>query len=196
MALRCLLVSLVASLGFELPSQQDFKSWTLASEGWVTARAGEVATFGTDASRWLKGSESAQLLTAASTLNNEVALATTEPVPIDEDLSFESITEGMVLAFITEADQIRAEEEQPPAPDAEPALVAAVGSTMIDEAEMMALAFPAPGADSTVDEENDLSIAPRPHAGRLTSAVRLTQAAVQAWAVVVQNLTDEMITIR
>ena len=204
MALRCLLVSLVVSLGFEMPTRHDVQSWSLASRNWVTARSSDLSALRLEASNWLAKTDSATQ-SAIEPTQPETVVTTSNPVEPsnpNDDVVFALIGEEMAQEFtLDEARMLALEDasEAPPVAEAEPVLMAGTGPIEPTDAELMALAFPAPDADSIVGEENDDlagSLNRDPAPTRLSSAVRLTQEAVQAWAVVVRSVTAEPITTR
>lgn len=57
MALRFLLVSLVAGLGVNLPSGDEFSSWVGSGRAWVQARVDDIRGTGADAEAWRSDAE-------------------------------------------------------------------------------------------------------------------------------------------
>jgi hypothetical protein len=78
MALRVLLVALVAAMGLELPDSAKLASWTNSARGWVAARMAELPSF--------EGDETP-------------AASTAEAVPGRADLVFEAVSEAMASGF-------------------------------------------------------------------------------------------------
>ena len=202
MALRCLLVGLVASLGFELPSSQDVTSWTALGQNWVSARSADLSALQAEATGWLTATDPTlrprtdQVATAEAE-PMAVAEATTEAAASPADLAFDSIGEGMALAFGTDLEAIRAEGATDARKlEAASEVVATVEPQPQPEDERMTLAFPAPSADLTDEEGMDQDEIAAIRADRLSSAVRLTREAVQAWASVIESVGDEVIPTR
>ncbi len=199
MALRCLLVSLVASLGFELPSNQDVTSWTVLGRNWVSGRAVDLSALQAEASGWLGLGDptikpSPERPTPTDPEQEAAAASTTGP----DDLAFESIGEGMALAFASDLETAR-DGDATPAPVSAPApaeLVAAAEPQPMPDLDPMALAFPAPSADSTDEEVVEPTDPSMIRADRLASAFRLTREAVQAWATLVQPVSEDSVTSR
>lgn len=197
MALRCLLVSLVASLGFELPSGQDVTAWTTSGGDWISARTVDLSALGAEASGWLGIND------PTMKPRTEVLVATPAPSPTgnDEsaspstDLAFDSINEGMARAFADDSETALA-ETVPVALAQEATPATSVEILRQPAADSLALAFPAPATAAT-DEEGDDSVTSTPApVDRLSSAVRLTRDAVEAWASLVQSVGNESILTR
>ena len=118
MALRCLLVSLVATLGFELPSGQDVTSWTMSGQNWVSARGGDLASMGSATSGWL-GLNDPDLVTTlvgptlAAASSQVIASAEAAAASESADLAFESVGEGMTLTFADDIEANRAKLDAP-----------------------------------------------------------------------------------
>ena len=222
MALRCLLVSLVATLGFELPSGQDVTSWTMSGQSFVAARAGDVASMGSTASGWLGLNDSdsvAKLIgpTLAAESAQVVASAETAAATSSADLAFESVGEGTVLTFADDILAAPAGVETPlPATEVEPVMVAAADAEPIivaaadaepiivavtepvcqPETNAMNLAFPAAEAELATEESEQVEESDSVVAEQLSSAVQLTRDAVQAWTSLVQSVGSEMVLTR
>ncbi len=202
MALRCLLVGLVASLGFELPSDQDVTSWTVSGRNWVSARTVDLSALQAEASGWLRlndpttNPKTGEI--AATCVSPAVAVeATTETAISPADLAFDSIGEGMSLAFATDLETARSEEATAtPILEAKPEMVATSEPQIQPELDQMTLAFPAPSAELFDEEGIDQDDTPAIRAERLSSAVRLTREAVQAWASVIETVGDDVIPTR
>lgn len=209
MALRLILVSLVASMGFELPSSHDVESWGRSGRVWVAARVSELSTLST----WqdLAGPEDAAEVEA---VEDRVAAIDEAPTshpedsrttPVD-DLAFEVVVEGMASNFSEDIATARIETERAEAALAALAEAESLGAEAIArdedaippalEAPVVAEAAPimAEVVPSVDPEEAPAVEAPLPapeivaeEAGpsrfdRLTKAVRLTRSAVEAWA--------------
>lgn len=205
MVFRCLLVSLVASLGFELPSGQDVTSWTRSGQGWVSARIVELSALQAEASGWLGMNDPTVKRMA------ELAVAETTPVPVLQaaelaapaELAFESINESMAQDFARDQVQIaaalpQAPEATPIVPESTQTIVAIIEteSTANPEIESMTLVLANSLADTHADEVEEEESTVDDSTARLNSAVRLTCEAVQAWATVIQNVGDDAIPTR
>ncbi len=209
MALRCLLVSLVASLGFELPNGQDVTSWTMSGRGWVSARVVDLSAMQAEASGWLglndptvkRMVELAAVETTPTTVTEMVTPATSA------ELVFESINESMAVDFNHDYETIVANEPTATPVVSMPVVVATtteadyqpeIGGDTNPEIESMTLALAEAETDCAdtemgVEEEESVTT---DSAARLTSAVRLTREAVQAWASLVQSVGDDLVPTR
>ena len=208
MALRMILVGLVASLGFEPPSMSRIESWGQTGRDWVVARVGELTTM-------TSGPVVAEIVETPAEPEAPVTTAAVEPSPATtkavDDLTFEVVVEGMAVQF---GDQLAMATPAPApavepvpvvaaAPEAEPVVAEAppvvepMIETVVAEAPPVAEPVvaaeaapvvvaeqPAPAAIATDDattptgESRGLN--------RLTHAVTLTRQAFAAWA----NLID------
>jgi len=200
MALRCLLVSLVASLGFELPSNQDVTSWTALGQNWVSTRSVELSALQAEATGWLTSTDPTLKPKTEQVGTTEaeplaVAEVATEAATSPADLAFDSIGEGMALAFGTDLEEAEGATVAPKVETA-PEVVAIAEPQPQPEEERMTLAFPAPSTDLTDEEGMDQDEIAAIRADRLSSAVRLTREAVQAWASVIESVGDEVIPTR
>ena len=208
MVLRCLLVSLVASLGFELPRGQDLTSWTVSSRGWVSARATDLSALGLEASGWLGLTD--PTVGRMAELAATPAAATPRPAYVapllSTELVFGLINEDMALSFADDQARLLAATvaEAPPAAAAESLAPAAQASATSDlpepnlnpEIDSLARVFAGPESELT-----DEAVATAPDAGlvptdRLHSAVRLTREAVHAWASFAQAMGSEVVLSR
>ncbi len=197
MALRCLLVSLVASLGFELPSGQAVTAWTTSGGDWISARTVDLSAIGAEASGWLGSND------PTMKPRTEVLVATPAPSPTgnDEssppstDLAFASINDGMARAFADDS-QTALAEPVPVALAQEGSPATPVEVLPQPAADSLALAFPALATAATDEEGDDSAASPPASVDRLSSAVRLTRDAVEAWASLVQSVGYESILTR
>ena len=177
MALRFLLVSLVAGMGFELPSGGDVATWTRAGRDWVDARMGDLSSLKAEARLAFAGAVDCER-------EVEPAASPVDVAPTREDLAFEAIVEKMASDF--KADLATIEEpkpvdealvivepfrEMPPAAltDPEPAVPAPVE---------VAGARPEVVAPATVESASRVE--------RISAAVSLTKQALSAWASLIQ----------
>ena len=89
MALRALLVALVACLGLELPDVDELRAWNQAGRDWVSASMAGLASPQGDFERSL-----AQDLSAESSQGDRI-----EAVSGRVDLAFEAVVDGMAAGF-------------------------------------------------------------------------------------------------
>ena len=177
MALRVLLVGLVASLGLELPTGQDVSSWARAGRAWVDARVVEVSGLAPESEKSRAGATDVGCQGSTP--------STTEMASSRADLIFEAAVEQMAsefavdLALMEEAAPaeevivvVERFEEMPPAwptgPEVEPESSSAPSP----------VAVPSAGAAST--------------ASKFSVAVRLTKQAVDAWASLIPAIPVKM----
>ena len=208
MVLRCLLVSLVASLGFELPSGKDVNLWTSSSQTWVSARATDLSALGAEAAGWL-GLNDPTMRRTSELDTNEVNA--NQPIEVEApalsaEFAFELINEDMALSFADDQARLLA------ATIVETAPVTAAETIILNEPDGEALAL----ADSPLNPESGTStqalagsestptlqpdeVSPESSAAptdRLYSAVRLTREAVHAWASLAQAMGSEVVLSR
>jgi hypothetical protein len=86
MALRVLLVALVAAMGLELPDSAELANWDRSAREWVAARMAELPGVGVD---------------------EFPAVSTVEAAPSRVDLEFEAVTEAMASEFSTDLASIK-----------------------------------------------------------------------------------------
>ena len=203
MALRCLLVSLVASLGFDLPSNRDVTSWKVMGRDWYAARAIDLSAMGAEASGWLGANDPTMKPSAAlaETPAPPAAMAMAMASGPDEsirrrDLAFDAVGEELAAALAADR-RLLAEANPVPTPVADAPAIEVVVLAPAEppcrpEAVADDLAFPVPDAADTADEADDAGEETPAPPGRLASAVRLTRDAVQAWTALVQGMGGEI----
>jgi hypothetical protein len=188
MALRFLLVSLVAGMGLELPSGQELSRWTRAGREWAGARMIELSSIRAEAQRALLGPTDCE--------RNGAIAAPAEAVidgPSTADLAFDVVVEGMASTFAADMAAIQADRpewiatpdviaDQPP--DEEPPMLAWVDP----EPEPASFSAPAETQPAAVAETPTSPIATR--VDRLSMAVRLTRQAVIAWASLIEGSSE------
>ncbi len=195
MALRMMLVSLVACMGLEIPNQGDFTSWAQSGREWI----------------------------ASGLADPEPTIEVTRPPAVaartraDDDRNFEAISEEMAASFAAELVASRAEETGPA--DA-PAMTRAPEPTSVglpEGEEIASLTAPADeaiavasddeptdtlsGADEAIavasDDEPADTLSGADEApsrdDRLSSAVRLTREAARAWGAVMQDAPEDAV---
>lgn len=176
MTLRIMLVSLVTSLGLELPSGADVSSWAEAQSTWVRAAMLDRSATGDEAPPAL-----ARVADRHQAGETSEAPATACPKADHSDAAFEAATGAMAADLAS--DLLASQPEEAPA---------------IDEAgSALALETPSPAEDDSVgclanaeagDEMDEIIVEaePAPKVDRVSSAVRLTREAVQAWVDLLQ----------
>ena len=191
MTLRIMLMGLVASMGIELPSEADVSSWTRSGRDWVGARVVDLSGPSVEADRADAGPTDCH---QASMPAGSPAIAVAEDSVGSDDMAFEAVSAGMAADFT--ADLLTMQVEGPPSESVPVTLASdeapAVG--LPDGEEMMSLAATADEAEAQVVESGDEPIEVNETTSRLervSSAVRLTREAVQAWATLMQESTEE-----
>ena len=169
MALRFLLVSLVVSMGFEMPSNADVASWTRSGRDWVDARVADLSGLRAGAERTLSG------VVGGEPIPEGIAIA--RDLTGSSDLAFEVVSEGMAADFAVDLAITRSEE---PAP--------AAGSAMLADLDRPAALPSGEPVDGLLAREGPPAgeSPARSRLARLSDAVRLTREAVHAWAVLIQ----------
>ena len=182
MALRVLLVGLVASLGFELPTGPDLASWAKSGRAWVDARAAELSGLRLEAEQALAGPTDGE--------RAEGPAPSTEVASSRADLIFEATVEAMASEFAVDLALMK---------EATPAEEAVVVVERFQERPPAAETDPGPESESDEQASEGLaevvpvpapSIAPPASPAspieKLSTAVRLTREAVNAWASLIQ----------
>jgi hypothetical protein len=184
MALRFVLVGLVASLGFEMPGGPDVSSWARTGRDWFNARMAEVTSLRSEAERALA------LAADCERSDDQAPAPNAEVAPTRLDLTFDAVVDGMARDF--SADQASIEVARP----VEEA-IAAVDPTDGPTVEMPEVACLDPTADEDgVDTLAEAGPEPEPATApatevvsrveRISTAVRLTRRAMEAWASLIQ----------
>jgi hypothetical protein len=186
MTLRIMLLGLVASMGIELPSGAEVTSWTRSGRDWVAATWADLPGSCVGADPADAGPTDCH---QASKQTGSPVIAVAEDCRTSDDMVFEAVSEGMAADF--SADLLTMQAEESPSETAAVMLSSdeppAVG--LPDGEESMTLAVPADEAEAVEpDEETDESPS---HLDRVSSAVRLTREAVQAWASLIQESAEE-----
>ncbi len=173
MMLRIMLVGLVASLGLELPSNDDVSHWTRSGRQWASARLAELSEIQSETGRAFEG-------LAENEPNVEPPAAPAEALATSD------------AAFQAAADRVAGDLA------ADLAAVAAPAPELIAKAEVV----PTPAASDPLAADSDEipsdeeEVAMRNEAGpsraeRINSAVKMTYQAVNAWASAL-GATDEV----
>ena len=103
MTLRIMLVSLVASLGLELPSDHDLACWSRSGREWVAARLADFSGPG------LEADQPAAEVAAEPDATPVIA----EVVKADDDRTFEVASEAMAADFAADLLAIQVENPGP-----------------------------------------------------------------------------------
>jgi hypothetical protein len=187
MTIRIMLVGLVASLGFELPSGSDVSRWAQAGTEWVHGRMADLSGPGVevklDLARPSDCQQADETIAVPSLACEKEANA---------DRAFQAVSEDMARDL--SADLLAIHGDQAPGESVGPTLVlegpAPVGLpegeelvgclvVLADEAATVEVA----SIDKPMPDDSVIStdVTPVP-TDRVSAAVRLTREAVQAWA--------------
>jgi hypothetical protein len=197
MTLRIMLVGLVASLGFELPSGSDVEGWAKASTAWVQAKMVDPSEPVSERKLDHAGPSDCQQVVE----NCEVPpLACESPKVEDPDVSFEAVLERIANGFA--ADVLASDRQEPPVDEVAPQVTVEVPASVglpegeergclvvpADEVKTAEVAWieadrPAEPVEVTIESPSRLE--------RISSAVRLTREAVEAWAAVMQMPVED-----
>ena len=198
MTLRIMLVGLVASLGFELPSGSDVSCWAKAGQTWIQSKMIDPSgpetvepkldvVVPTDCRQVVEKSEVPSIVSEKETCAADAAFqVVTESIAVDlsADLLANHREEAPAEPVVA-----RVELEAPAPvvlPEAEEAGCLIVNA---DEAKTAESAWTLDEAKSTEPVETIVEDAPKPD--RVSAAVRLTREAVQAWADLMQEAVGQ-----
>ena len=195
MFLRLILVSLVTSMGLELPSDRDVSCFTESVSAWANANICHLA-----------GPE-----TVANIAADAGIVEVCEPAPAD--VTFESVQAEIAAEFVAESLVVADETPTVYASCGEPEVVTVTevisiglpdGEELativtVDEVPVESISIASIDAETDVDADLDLvdaeleveADAPAP-ADSVADAVRLTREAAHAWACLFQQATDEV----
>jgi hypothetical protein len=194
MTLRIMLVGLVASMGYDLPSGPDLSCWAQAGRDWVHARMADLTGSVVEADCPDLGPTDCHQAKACVSIEPSVVA---EQVKAPDDAAFVAVSEAMVSEFA--ADSVPIRDEASPVEDA-PVMVASdappVGLPGGEESSVQVSpatetekvdAFKSDDVPSESTDETDKV----PTQADLSSAIRLTREAVQAWANLMPQSSDE-----
>jgi hypothetical protein len=186
-----MLLGLVASMGFELPSGADLSRWIDSSRCWVGSTVADRSGHCGEASK-------PDVVPADCRQAQESCPAPCLAMPpkLSEDQAFEAVTDAIAADFT--ADLVaKAPEPQPVVEETTvvevfeiPAVGLPAGEELVSQVvteEKVDVAVPAEKPVTT-----ELTEAVQDRLERISSAVRLTRDAVQAWADVIQDPIDEI----
>jgi hypothetical protein len=191
MTLRIMLVSLVASLGFELPSGSDVSCWAKSSAAWVQAHMLDEPGPVIERELDLAGPSDCQRVDETF----EVPAVCCEK-EFKSDAAFKAVTEA--IAADLSVDLLASHREEAPGDQLNRKVVfempAPVG--LPEGEEVGCLVVPADEAKTpqVTWTEDVLPADPAEspaRVDRVSSAVRLTREAVQAWADLMQQSVEE-----
>jgi hypothetical protein len=185
MTIRIMLMGLVASLGFELPSGSDVSRWAQAGSAWAQGRMTEQS-----------GPEVEAKLDRAGLSDCRQAEVTPEvPSLVSEeeaevDWAFRAVSEGMAADLA--ADLLASHRDEEPTRESglceagEPASVGLpegeeVGCLVVPADESSAAVTASVDEDMPDDSDGTTEVSPE-RTDRVSAAVRLTREAVRAWA--------------
>jgi hypothetical protein len=191
MTLRIMLVGLVASLGFEPPTGSDVSGWVQAGKAWVQARMLDRSGPEVELKLDLAGPSDCQRVD----LKFEVPPLVCEKEGAS-DSAFKAVLDGIATDLSADllanhreeapSDQVASKlaiEAPAPVPLAEAEDVGCL-IVPVDEAKTAEVAWT--GEDKPADSvESTIGLPERPD--RVSSAVRLTREAIQAWADLMQQ---------
>ncbi len=180
MMIRMMLVSLVASLGLELPSGHDVASWTHSGQAWASARMADLASLQGDTCP----------ISADLGRPDSATATAVEPANPASDLAFEAAADRFVCEFRADALAALAPSAPEPAPVVEVASVPtpAVEAVVAESAAPVEAVADPESCELDSDEEDVVAVAEPSvtQADKIHQAVRMTAQAVNAWASVLQ----------
>lgn len=200
MALRLVLVGLVASMGIELPSGSDLANWTRTGREWAGVRMADLSVIRVEAARTCAGP--ADCGPADGHLG---AADVTGAGSGRADLAFDVVVEGMAVDFAADFASLRVDG---PAPDQVPDAISGgergvvptelswsdpepVPADPIAEVAIEAPALPVEALALPVEA----TLVSR-RSERLSTAVRLTRQALDAWARLIEGSAEAVADVR
>jgi hypothetical protein len=181
MALRILLMGLVASMGFELPSGPDVSTWVRSGRDLVCARLSDPSGPIVEADRPEAG--------PTESLPADVTEAIAPPAIVDEaaapaDAAFLAASEATAASFLADAKSMR--DEGSPGEDIPSTLSSVAPPVGLPVGEELAVI----GSDG--EDGATAWVEQRPtRAERVNSAIQLTHDAIQAWSELIQGSPDQ-----
>ena len=190
MTLRIMLVGLVASLGFEPPSGPDVSSWAQAGTAWVRARMLDRSGPGVEINLDLAAPSDCQQVVEkfeVPTLACEAESAS--------DAAFKAVSEGIAVDLT--ADLHADHRKEGPRDQVGPSLALEapapaglpegeeVGCLVVPADEAKSAEVAATDESSPIDPVESTAVSPE-RLDQVSSAVRLTREAINAWAALMQ----------
>jgi hypothetical protein len=195
MTLRIMLLGLVASMGFDLPSGPDLSCWTRSGRDWVHERVADLTGSVVEADR--PDVEPTDCRQAEAPISIEPS-AIAEEVKVADDSAFVAVSEAMAVDFA--ADSMTMRDERSPSEDATAILANEPPTVGLPGGEELAVQVAPVGEDDLSDvvgsddlpgeaatEADEAST----RADRVSSAIRLSREAVRAWVDLMQQSTDD-----
>lgn len=193
MALRLVLVGLVASMGIELPSGSDLANWTRTGREWAGARMADLSVIRVEAARTCAGP--ADCGPADGHLG---AADVTGAGSGRADLAFDVVVEGMAVDFAADFASLRVDG---PAPDQVPDAISGGERGVVHTELSWSDPEPVPAAPiAEVAIEAPALPVEAPlvsrRSERLSTAVRLTRQALDAWARLIEGSAEAVADVR
>lgn len=191
MTLRIMLVGLVASMGFELPSDAQVACWTQSGRDWVLATVADRSGPVVEADRPDDGP--ADCHQAEAFVSTERSVVAGE-AKADDDTAFVAASEAMAADFAADLSAMR--EERSSAEDDPAMLAVATPPVGLPDGEELSvppsLAAEDDLADVVASDEATIETEEAPsRADRVSSAIRLTRDAAQAWADLMMDSAED-----
>lgn len=193
MALRLVLVGLVASMGIELPSGSDLANWTRTGREWAGARTADLSVIRVEAARTCAGP--ADCGPAEGHLG---AADVTGAGSGRADLAFDVVVEGMAVDFAADFASLRVDG---PAPDQVPDAISGGERGVVPTELSWSDPEPVP-ADPIAEVAIEAPALPveaplvSRRSERLSTAVRLTRQALDAWARLIEGSAEAVADVR
>jgi hypothetical protein len=184
MTLRLMLVGLVASMGFELPTGTEVSAWARTGRDWACAMRASLSGPAIEADRPDAVPADCHQAEATSTTEPPVIV---DVAGVPDDASFFAASEATAAEFATDwksiCDEGSASEDVSASLPIEPP--PRTGLPVGEEPAEVVESDDLPGGATTMAE-----VSPA-RAERVRSAIRLTREAVLAWSVLLQESPDE-----
>jgi hypothetical protein len=181
MALRIMLMGLVASMGFELPGSLDVSTWARSGRDLVYARLTDPSGPIVEDGRPDPRPTDCRLADASEAI---VPPAIIEQVAAPADAAFLAASEATAADFVADSASMR--DETSPSADIPSMLSCEAPPVGLPVGEVLAVDGSDGDGGATVWMEQ------RPtRAERVISAIRLTHEAVRAWSELIQESPDE-----
>jgi hypothetical protein len=198
MTLRIMLLGVVASMGFELPSGSDISCWANSAQRWVDATK-------SDQSRHCVEAEKADVLPSNCLLTSTEscrAPMAVEPTKACDDEPFDAVSHAMAADFVAD---LLVKGPKPEALEPQPLIVEIleVPATGLPSGEEVAIVeITAEKVEvaqvsedlSVIEDAKDVTSAMHERLDRIASAIRLTREAVQAWAEAIEPSDEAGLT--
>jgi hypothetical protein len=181
MALRILLMGLVASMGFELPSGPDVSTWVRSGRDLVYARLSDPSGPVVEVDQPEAGPTDGLPADVSGAI---VPPAIVEEVAAPADEAFLAASEATAASFLADAKSIR--DEGSPGEDISSMLSSEAPPVGLPVGEELAV-IESEGEDEATAWAEQRST----RAERVLSAIQLTHDAIQAWSELIQESPDQ-----